>query len=98
MKHRKQLRIKVYVKEEELIEMVEDSEKAGFRPKGLQPFTQKKNGFGDEKIANTDKLSKFLKHCWKEWKRGESSRIERIVELKRKEEALKREKQELGIE
>ena len=91
---RRKIRIKVYFNEEEFSEVITDSEQAHFRRGGLKPFVQKARGFSEEKLANTDGISKFLKFCWREWQRirAEGRDLQAEIE-KRKQEIAALERQ-----
>lgn len=57
--------VKVYFKVGEFAEITEDAVRAGFRRPGLKLSTAKPHGFKNERVANTDGVSKFLKECWR---------------------------------
>lgn len=97
MTRKKQNRVKVYLKDPELQAMADDAARAGFRREGLPIFVQKKHGFANEKVLNSDGISKFLKFCYQYWKRNEAERIEKYAELRRKEKELEEEKRRLGL-
>jgi len=94
---RKDVCVKVYLNQAEFSEMAEHAEKVGKRRRGLILFTQKKNGFAGQTVANTDGLSRFFKHCVVYWKEHESERMSRAAEIMRQEKQLQEEKRRLGM-
>ena len=94
---KKQLRVKTYLSEPLFAEMAEQAEKAGFRKKGLLLYTQKKHGFADEKIANTDGIAKLLKYCYTYWRDEQANRLRVAAEIAQKEKELAEQKARLGL-
>jgi len=88
--------VKVYFNLGNFTSIAKDAEKAGKRRGGLQLLTQAKNGFSDQKVANTDGISKFLKMCWQYYREQEPARLKELAELAEKEEAVNKRKKELG--
>ena len=81
-------RVSCYFNEQQIISMVEDSEKLKFRRVGIPIKKQKPNGFSGEWFANTDGISKLLKYCYKYYKENESERVAKLaIKLKEKENA-----------
>jgi hypothetical protein len=96
-KRKKQLRVKVYLTEKLFAEITEQAEKLSFRKKGLLLYTQKKHGWADEKLANTDGLAKFLKYCYTYWRDAEAKRLFEAAEIAQQEKALAEKKAKLGL-
>lgn len=96
-KRKKQLRVKVYLTDKLFAEIIEQAEKAGFRRKGLLAYTQKKHGFADEKVANTDGIAKFMKYCYSYWKDSEYKRHEEALRIAQQEKELAEKKARLGL-
>lgn len=73
--------IKVYLNPKLYAEMATLAEKSGNRRVGLPLYTQKKHGFADEKLANTDGIARFLKMTAEYWKehQQELDKIEKEV-------------------
>ncbi len=94
---KKQLRVKVYLNPALFAEVALQAEKTGFRRKGLPLFTQKPHGFVDEKVANTDGMAKFFKHCYKFWKESEARRLEEAAKIAQMEKELADRKAKLGL-
>ena len=89
--------VKVYFNPKNFPEIAKDAEKAGKRRGGLQLSTLKEHGFANERIANTDGISKFLKFCWQYWVETERHRFEKTVELAKREQEIKEERSRLGV-
>lgn len=53
--------IKVYLSPDEFYQFAKDAEQAGFRRGGLPLWIKKPHGFANERLANTDGISKFFK-------------------------------------
>lgn len=88
MKQKDKVTVKVYFNPKTFLEVAELAEKAGYRRRGLQLYTQKKHGFADEKVANTDGISKFLKSLIVYWKKNEAQRMERKADLLKQKKAI----------
>ena len=97
MKDKKKVVVKVYFNPKTFSEIAELSERAGFRRGGLVLYTQKKHGFSNEKIANTDGISKFLKYLIAYWKASEGRRLSEMAEILKQEEELKERKNALRM-
>jgi hypothetical protein len=97
MEQTKKIRAKVYFNEKQFQAVALDAEKAGKRRGGLQLFTQKAHGFANERVANTDGISKFLKHCWKYYVEHEADRLAAAAELAQRRKALEEEAKRKGI-
>lgn len=97
MYKQKAICIKTYWLEEKFLEIAADAEQAGIRRKGLPAYTQKKNGFADEKLANTDRIAAFLKYCYEEYKRNRAKRLEEEAQIIAEEQRLLERKKKLGI-
>lgn len=89
--------VKTYWTEENFLEIIAAAEQAGIRRKGLSAFTQKKHGFKDERLANTDKIGAFLKHCYEYYMRSEPKRLEEIAHLLEEEKKIQERKKKLGL-
>ena len=98
MKNENKICVKVYFNKDTFQAVALDAEKAGKRRGGLLLFTAKEHGFENEKISNTDGISRFLKHCWGYWRDHEKERLEQAAALAERERALQAEKRKLGIE
>ena len=94
---KKKIRVKVYLSAKDFAEIAKDAEKAGRRRGGLQLFTQKEHGFSNERVANTDGMSKFLKFCWHYWQETERHRFEKAAELAKMEQDIKMQREKLGV-
>jgi hypothetical protein len=94
---KKKIRVKVYFSPKDFAEVAKDAEKAGKRRGGLLLFTQKEHGFSNQKVANTDGLSKFLKFCWHYWQETERHRFEKAAELAKMEQDIKMQREKLGV-
>ena len=68
-------RVSVYFNEDDLSSIVKDAEKLGFRRVGIPIKIQKPHGFADEWLANTDGVSRVLKHCHMYWTNAEPARL-----------------------
>ena len=97
MVKKEQIRVRVYFNERTLQAIAQDAEKAGKRRVGLPLFIMKEHGFAGERLANTDGISKFLKHCWKYWKENEASRLADMAELAQRKKVLEDEMKRKGI-
>ena len=97
MEGKKKIRVKVYFNEKAFSEVIAEAEKANFRRRGLQIFTQKKNGLSGELVANTDGLSKFLKFCYRYYKEHEAERLENAAIIAKAEQELAEKKKKLGL-
>lgn len=94
---KKKITVKVYFNPKTFAEVAKDAEKTTKRRGGLLLFTQKEHGFGHEKVANTDGISKFLKFCWKYWQETERHRFEKAAELAKMEQDIKMQREKLGV-
>ena len=93
----RQVLIKVWMNEILFAEAARNAERAGFRRGGTVLFTQKKNGLQDEKVANTNGVSKYLKHCMSYYEKAEPERLSRAAQIAEEERRLAAEKKKLGI-
>lgn len=89
--------VKCYFNKQDFEAIAADAVKAGVRHGGLQTWVQKKNGLADERVANTDKIPKFLKFIWRSWQQTATLRLAKAAELAKKEQELKEERAKLGI-
>lgn len=89
--------VKTYWTEENFLEIIAAAEQAGIRRKGLPAFTQKKHGFKEERLANTDKIGAFLKFCYEYYKTAEPKRLEEAAQITAEENRLRERKKKLGL-
>ena len=73
------------------------AEDAGLRRKGLKLFTQKPHGFSNERLANTDRISKFLKFAWQYWENNRAWRFAMKADLDKRQEKLRREREKWRV-
>jgi len=70
------------------------AEKMKKRRGGLQLFTQKKHGLAGQQVANTDGIGRALKAALWAWDKNEASRLEKAAEFARREENLRKERED----
>jgi hypothetical protein len=97
MKDKGLFRVSVYFSESDLASLVKETEKAGFRRVGIPIKIQKPHGLPDEWLANTDGVSRFLKHCVEYWRRHETERLEEATRIAEQERQLAERKVKLGL-
>lgn len=90
-------RVSVYFSERDLALLVKETEKAGFRRVGIPIKIQKPHGLPNEWLANTDGVSRFLKHCVEYWRMHETERLEEAAKIAEQERLLAERKVKLGI-
>lgn len=90
-------RVAVYFSKAELASVAADAEKANFRRVGIPISKQKEHGFGDEWLANTDGISRFLKYTLRYWREHETERLQEAAKLAEEERALAERKRKLGL-
>jgi hypothetical protein len=98
MEGEKSVCVKVYLNPKLFTEVAEAAEKAGIRRKGLELYTQKEHGFSHEKLANTDGISEYLKHCHQYRLDHLAFLFVKKSELARKQAEIETEKKQWGIE
>ena len=74
-KRDKSICVKMYLKPDLFSLVAGNAERAGVRRKGLLLYTQKKNGLLEEKLANTDGISRYYKLCAKYYEEHEADRL-----------------------
>ena len=89
--------IKVYLYPALFAEIAGEAEKSGKRRKGLLLYTQKPNGFANEKLANTDGIAKFLKFCYEYYKDHEADRVRDLADILRKEQEIQELRKQKGL-
>jgi hypothetical protein len=89
--------VRVYFNQAELTAIAKDAEGAGKRRVGLLLQTQKPHGLDGETQANTDGISRFLKHTWTYWKEHQADRLEAAARIARERAALEAEAKKLGV-
>lgn len=95
-KRKSKIYVKVYFNEKDFTTIIEDSEKALKRKRGLKTFRQKPNGFENETIANTKGISKYLKMCAKYYREHETERAKKRIELEIQKKELERKEKQLS--
>ena len=95
---KKKICVKVYLNPENFQRYARLAERTGKRRGGLQLFTQKKNGFAGEMLANTDGISKFFKFAGIYWEENEARRMEEAADLARKEKDIAEQRRRLGLQ
>jgi len=93
----KKICVKCYFNPTNFQAVAADAERAGKRRGGLLLFTQKPHGFANETQANTDGISRFLKHTWQYWREHETERLQEAAKLAEEERGLAERKKKLGI-
>lgn len=89
--------VKVYFNPITFAEIVKEAEASGKRRRGLQLYTQKKNGMAGEVLANTDGISKHLKFTADYYKNDKANQVKRQAEALRALEVAKKAAAEAGI-
>lgn len=82
--------VKVYFSYGDFAEVAKLAEKAGNRRVGLALFIQKPHGFGEEKLANTNGIARFLKMAANYWAEHQVELGQRAKAVKTEQERLKR--------
>ena len=94
----KSICVKMYLKPDLFSLVAGNAERAGVRRKGLLLYTQKKNGLADEKLANTDGISRYYKLCAKYYEAHQADRIAEAAKAVAELQAAKEKVEKLGME
>lgn len=87
--------IKTYLTPEAFAEIAMLAEEAGERRRGLLLYTQKKNGLEEQKLANTDGISGYLKFCSSFYKNNKAEANRKLAELEAEADRIEKEKAKL---
>jgi hypothetical protein len=96
MDKKQKIRVRVYFNQDSFKAIALEAEKAGFRRGGLQIFNQREHGFAGQVDANTDGISKYLKHCQAYYVAHEAQRLQELAEIAMKERDIAERKKRLG--